>query len=300
MSDTERLTVDFTQEEEVLQILPRPALRSSANLSWNSIYVQQHQQPAWATPEYAHTRHMLLVHSPHVSIQVERQFDGRRQQEQFGGGTNIAIVPAMVGHQANWNQESPFTLLFLEPSRLIQVAYESVRVEQVELIPHHAMHDPLIEQIGRALATELETNQFKSQLFADSLTNALSIHLLRHYSSWQRPLREDVGGLSQRELQQVLEYINTNLVEDLTVSTIANELEMSQYYFSRLFKQSMGVSPYQYVIQQRIKRAKSLLRTTSLSVAAIASQIGFSNQNQFTIQFRKLTGTTPSGYRKQL
>ncbi len=299
MSEALPLTVDFTQEEEVLEVLPRPALRS-ANLGWDGIYVQQHQQPAWETPEYAHTRHMLLVHNPNLMIQAERRFDGRRQQEQFGGGKNIVIVPAMVGHQANWNQESPFTLLFLEPSRLLQVAYESITVERVELIPQHAMHDPLVEQIGRSLATELETNQFSSRLFADSLANALSIHLLRHYSNWQRPLREDVGGLSQRELKHAIEYINDNLSEDLTVSAIANELEMSQYYFSRLFKQSVGVSPYQYVVQQRIERAKYLLRTTTLSVAAIASQVGFSNQNQFTIQFRRLTGTSPSGYRKQL
>jgi AraC family transcriptional regulator len=297
MADLQPLTVDFTLEEQVLQILPRPPLRTSANLGWNGIYVQQHQQPTWETPEYAHTRHMLLVHNPNLTIQAERRFDGRRQQEQFGGGTNIVIVPATVLHQANWNQESPFSLLFLEPDRLTQVAYESV--DRVDLIPQHAMHDPLIEQIGRALAAELETNQLNSRLFVESLTTALSIHLLRHYSNWQR-LREYIGKLSQRKLRQAIEYINQNLTEDLTISEIADELEMSQYYFSRLFKQSIGVSPYRYIMQQRIERAKYLLRTTSLSVAAIAAQVGFSSQNQFTIQFRKLVGTTPSSYRRNL
>ncbi len=299
MSETS-LTVDFTQEDEVLQILPRLPLRSSANLGWNGVYVQQHQQPAWETPEYAHTRHMLLVHSPNLTIQAERWFDGRRQQEQFGGGTNIVIVPATVLHQANWNQESPFSLLFLEPDRLLQVAYESITVDRVELIPQYAMHDPLINQIGRLLAAELETNQSASRLFADSLTLALSIHLLRHYSNWQQPLREDTVGLPQRKFQQAIKYINENLAEDLTIGAIANELEMSQYYFSRLFKQSIGISPYQYVMQQRIERAKYLLRATSLAVTAIAAQVGFSSQNQLTIQFRKFTGTTPSGYRKNL
>lgn len=75
---------------------------------------------------------------------------------------------------------------------------------------------------------------------------------------------------------------------------------MSQYYFSRLFKQSTGVSPYQYVMQLRIERAKYLLQTTSLPIAAIAQQVGFTNQNQLTIQFRKFAQTTPSNYRKQL
>jgi AraC family transcriptional regulator len=96
------LTVDFTQEEEVLQILPRPALRSSENLGWKGLYVQQHQQPAWETPEYAHTRHMLLVHHPEQMVHSERAFDGRRQQEQLGRDNNVVIVPATVQHQANW------------------------------------------------------------------------------------------------------------------------------------------------------------------------------------------------------
>ena len=292
------LTVDFTQEEEVLQILPRPVVRSSKNLGWQGIYVQQHQQPAWETPEYAHTRHMLLVHNPNLTVQAERWFDGRRQQEQFSGGNSIVIVPATVLHQANWQQESPFSLLFIEPDRLIQVARESIAADRVQLMPHHAMHDPFIEQIGRSLTAELD-NQLNSRLFADSLTIALSIHLLRHYSDWQQPLREDTGGLPRRKLQQALEYINEYLAADLTITAIADELEMSPSYFSRLFRQSMGVPPYQYVMRQRVERAKYLLRTTSLSVAAIAAQVG-SNQNQLTIQFCKFAGTTPSSYRRNL
>lgn len=300
MSETQPLTVDFTQENDVLQILARPPLRSSENLGWYGIYLQQHQQPAWETPNYAHTKHMLLIHSPNLTVQAERWFDGHWQQEQFGGGTNIAIVPAGVQHRANWNQESSFSLLFLEPDRLVQVAHESVKAEQIDLLPHHAMNDPLITQIGRSLSAELESNQIGSRLFVDSLTIALTIHLLRHYSSWQQPLREDRGGLPRSKLQQAIAYINQHLREDISIAAIANELAMSQYYFSRLFKQSIGVSPYQYVMRQRIETAKHLLRTTSLSVAAIAQQVGFSNQNQLAIQFRKFTGTTPSSYRQQL
>lgn len=180
MSETQPLTVDFTQEDDVLQILPRLALRSSDRMGWNGIYVQQHQQPAWETPDYAHTRHMLLVHSTNVAVQAERWFDGRRQQEQFGGRNNIAIVPATVEHRANWNRESPFSLLFLDRDRLVQVAYESVRTESVRLIPQYAMHDPLIEQIGKSLTAELETNLFGSQLFADSLTRRVGDLFLKY------------------------------------------------------------------------------------------------------------------------
>lgn len=93
---------------------------------------------------------------------------------------------------------------------------------------------------------------------------------------------------------------NEHLSENLSLAAIADELKMSQYHFSRLFKQSINVSPYQYVIRQRLKWAKYLLRTTTLSITVIAKQVGFAHQNQLTVKFRKLTGTTPSNYRKQL
>jgi AraC family transcriptional regulator len=299
ISETRPLTIDFTREDNVLQILPRPAQRSSDGSGWDQIYIQQHHQPAWETPESAHTRHMLLVHgATEQAVQAERWFNGHRQPEQLGSGNNIAIIPAMVLHQANWNQESPFSLLFLEPDYLTQVAHELIGTNHVELIPHHAMSDPFIDQIARSLTAELESNLLGSRLFADSLTIALSIHLLRNYSDLQQPLRKASGGLPQRKLQQAIDYINDHLTEALTVNEIADQLQMSPYYFSRLFKQSIGMSPYQYVMRQRLERATFLLRTTSLSVAEIAMQVGFASQNQFAIQFRKFMQTTPSQYRK--
>jgi AraC family transcriptional regulator len=299
MPETQPITVDFTRTDDVLKVLPRPSLLSSENLGWNGIYVQQHQQPAWETPEYAHTRHMILIHGTEQPVQAERGFDGHRQQELLAQGSNIAIVPASIQHQVSWDQESDFTLLFLDPDFLVQVAYESISGDRIELMPQFAMHDPFIDQIGRSLAAELESNGLGSRLFAGSLTTALSIHLLRNYASRHQTLAEQIGGLPQRKLQQAIAYMHDRLIESLSLAEIANELNMSQYHFSRLFKQSMGISPYQYVMRLRIERAEYLLRTTSLTVAEIAKQTGFSNQNQLTIQFRKFTGVTPSNYRKQ-
>jgi AraC family transcriptional regulator len=191
-------------------------------------------------------------------------------------------------------------VLSLEPERLAKIAYESVTTERVELIPHYAMQDPFIDHIGKSLTAELTEDRFGSQLLVDSLTIALSIHLLRHYSNGRKPLHDYQRGLPKRKMQRAIAYIHDHLAEDLTIAAISDELEMSQYYFSRLFKQAIGVSPYQYVIEQRIEAAKQLLKKTPLPISAISERVGFANQNQLTIQFRNLTGTTPSNYRKQL
>jgi AraC family transcriptional regulator len=300
MSEKQPLIIDFAQKDDVMQIVPRSPLRSSEDLGWNEIHVQQHCQPAWESPECAQTTHIVIVGLSSDLVQTERWFDGSRQQEQLGGRNNVAIVPAMVPHRSSWNEEASFSLLSIEPDRLTKIAYESVTTEFVELIPHYAMQDTFIDRIGKSLTAELTEDRFGSHLLVDSLTIALSIHLLRHYSDWHKPLRDYQGGIPKRKMQQAIAYIHDHLADDLTIAAIADELEMSQYYFSRLFKQSIGVSPYRYVMEQRIEATKQLLRKTPLPISVIADQVGFANQNQLTIQFRNLTGTTPSNYRKQL
>jgi AraC family transcriptional regulator len=300
MSEKQPLIIDFAQKDDVMKIVPRSPLRSSEDLGWNEIHVQQHCQPAWESPECAQTTHIVIVGLSSDLVQTERWFDGSRQQEEIGGRNNIAIVPAMVPHRSSWNQEASFSLLSIEPDRLTKIAYESVTTEHVELIPHYAMQDIFIDRIGQSLTAELAEDRFGSQLLVNSLTIVLSIHLLRHYSNWQKPLRDYQGGMPKRKLQQAIAYIHEHLADDLTIAAIADELEMSQYYFSRLFKQSIGVSPYRYVMEQRIEAAKQLLKRTPLSISVIADRVGFANQNQLTIQFRNLTGTTPSNYRKHL
>lgn len=300
MSEKQPLTADITQkDDDVLKIFPRLTLRSSENLGWNGIHVQQHCQPAWESPESAQTTHIVIVALNSDLVQSERWFDGRRQQEQIGSGNNIAIVPAMVQHRGSWNQEASFSVLSLEPDRLTKIAYESVITGRVELIPHYAMQDTFIDRIGKSLAMELTEERFGSQLLVDSLTIALSIHLLRHYSDWHKPLRDDRGGMPKRKLERAISYIHDHLAEDLTIEAISDKLEMIQYYFSRLFKQAIGVSPYRYVLEQRIEAAKHLLKKTPLPISIISERVGFANQNQLTIQFRNLTGATPSNYRKR-
>ena len=105
-------------------------------------------------------------------------------------------------------------------------------------------------------------------------------------------------GLSKRKLQEVLQYIHQNLSEDLSLQTIATHIGFSQYYFCRLFKESTGLTPYQYIIQQRIERAKQLLIQDHYSIVDIALQVGFANQSHFCQRFRRITGVSPRTYRK--
>jgi AraC family transcriptional regulator len=104
--------------------------------------------------------------------------------------------------------------------------------------------------------------------------------------------------LSPENLRDTLDYIQEHLSEEITLEAIANHIGISQYYFSHLFKQSMGVSPYQYVLQQRVERAKQLLKQSNLSIVEIALECGFANQTHLTKHFRNLVGLSPKAYQE--
>jgi AraC family transcriptional regulator len=104
-------------------------------------------------------------------------------------------------------------------------------------------------------------------------------------------------GLTHTRLQQVLDYIQTHLDRDLSLSELAKVINISPTYFASAFKQAIDISPHQYVIQQRVEQAKLMLSKTDLAISDIALQVGFASQSHLTQQFKRLTGMTPKQIR---
>lgn len=137
-----------------------------------------------------------------------------------------------------------------------------------------------------------------SNLYANSLANLLVVQLPREYSSRKMPAEKRyVNGLTIRKLALVLDFIESDLSEDLSLSLLANFAGLNEYHFLRMFKQSTGVTPHQYVINQPIERAKELLTRTNMTVTEIAYLLGFSTPAHFTRHFRRKTGATASELR---
>jgi AraC family transcriptional regulator len=126
------------------------------------------------------------------------------------------------------------------------------------------------------------------------------VHLLRNYAATQVRLSLPTDGLPAYYLQRVTDYIHDSLEQDIKLADLAAVLDMSQFHFGRCFKQALGLSPHQYIIQQRVERAKQLLRHKELSLSEIAFQCGFSSQSHLGEWFRKTVGITPKAYRKTL
>lgn len=124
------------------------------------------------------------------------------------------------------------------------------------------------------------------------------LHPHLHQDQDAKPEPDTRNGLSTVKLDAVLAHIQTNLDQRINLSDLAAIAGMSSHYFCRLFKQSMGVTPYHYILQQRVERAKQLLKQQDLSIADIALQCGFANQSHMTRHFHQQTGMTPKVYRQ--
>ena len=105
--------------------------------------------------------------------------------------------------------------------------------------------------------------------------------------------KDYTDGLSRSALRQVIEYVHAHLDQELGLAELAAIAHLSPHYFTRLFKQSTGSTPHQFVIRCRVERAKTLLLSGKSSIAEIAQQVGFANQAHLNVHIKRSLGVTP-------
>jgi AraC family transcriptional regulator len=293
--------VDFAKEKEegYQRIFDKPPLLSSASTHWDELLICYDHFLPGQTPEICAKQHgiAIFVNMPKPA-QVKRIIDGRCVNECVAQG-DMVIVPADTWTQTYSDTAAGAILVSLDTQVFARTIEETTERNSIELIPHFSTPDPLIHQIGLALKRALENAESTSRLYAETMTNALMMHMLQSYCAQRLTLPTYTGGLSKLKLQRVLDYIYAHLDCDLSLKELAAIVQISPHYFAQLFKQSTGISPHQYVIQQRIKRARELLKKQELTIADVAKIVGFVDQSHFHRHFKRLVGITPKAFLQQ-
>jgi AraC family transcriptional regulator len=286
---------------EAPDVPPEHVLLSSSGRGWSGVDAAeiQHPQDDFGTP--AIPRHVLVVNLGNP-FDVKETIRGR---EGYLGSGGIVVLPA--GAPREWHLERRGEVrhlhLYLDPALVRGVAAGAgLDPEKAQLVEALGVRDPQIEHAAMSLLSELRSGELGASIYAESLANVLAVNLLRRHSSLGRSSarkleHERPGGLPETSLRTALDYVGDNLAADLSLADIAREVGLSPYHFSRMFKISMGISPHQYVMRQRIERAKVLLKRTDLPVGVVAREVGFASSSHFAQQFRRLVGFAPSDLR---
>jgi AraC family transcriptional regulator len=164
--------------------------------------------------------------------------------------------------------------------------------------PSFALKDSVLRQLVQACQDEIAESGDLGRLFMDGLAVAILTRVYRCYADVPFP-KITKGGLTPRDTQRVLSYIEEHLHRDIGLGELAASVSLSAHYFIEAFKKTIGMPPYRYLLHRRVQRAKDLLLREDLSPAKIAEEVGFSSQSQLTINFRKIVGTTPARYRRE-
>jgi AraC family transcriptional regulator len=144
-----------------------------------------------------------------------------------------------------------------------------------------------------ALRAGTQTGDACHGMFGEALSTALAVHLLREYGAAVPGPERQYGGLPREKLVRAVKYLQDQLHTDVTVSGIAQAVYLSPYHFTKLFKESTGQSPYQYVVDARVKKAKELLTTGKFTIGEVAHHAGFADQSHLTHHFKKVLGLPP-------
>jgi AraC family transcriptional regulator len=105
--------------------------------------------------------------------------------------------------------------------------------------------------------------------------------------------------LKPKQVKAVVEYIRSQLHSELRLEQIANQVGISPYYLAHAFRTTTEISPHQYVLHCRLERSQCSLRSTQMTIAEIAYEVGFSSQSHMTTVFRRMLYITPNKYRQQ-
>ncbi|MEQ9640142.1 MAG: AraC family transcriptional regulator [Alphaproteobacteria bacterium] len=278
-------------------------LGSSRDTDWRHMLAERwrHAPGELGPIEPRETEVVVMVRG--ASARVKRRGDGLVQDADAGPGT-VWLCPAGIREDRieiyGDIGETVHMYLPAAPLSLSALADVDVDPDNVRLRYEGGFRDPLIEQIGLSVLREMQDPAPGSRLLIDTLSAALSAHIIRHYSNLSPAaarLPRLKGALDNRRLNAVLDFVEAHLEQNLTLQELADEAGLSAYHFARAFKTAVGHSPHAYLNQRRVARARRLLSEGEAPLADVALACGFCSQPHFTRAFKGATGLTPGVFR---
>ncbi|HEV7321467.1 MAG TPA: AraC family transcriptional regulator [Ensifer sp.] len=201
-------------------------------------------------------------------------------------------------YKADLSGTFDFALLEIGAGALDRIADAGDLAGVSELRPLAGSPDPVLGGLLGALFASVDGSMDRSALFVDQLSVAIGVHVVRQYGNGRA--ESAVGGrrLSQRSQARIRDLVQSRLDGELTVEELAGACNLSQATFLRAFRETMGSTPYRWLLQQRIEKAKHFLHFSQASLSEIATTCGFSDQSHFTRAFVQAVGTTPRQWRR--
>jgi len=279
-----------------------PSILRRQTAAWDAVEVENVEVLRHEPFDYKFTasRHLLIASEGVNRDDGETHVDGLPRSHLRAWNRKLTFIPA--GHRFyGWQKPralSRGTHLYIDPRSLL--LQSALRFSETQFRPRLFFFDHDLWETVLKLRAQVKNSDRSQSAYVEALSLALAYELMSMNEGVPLPDARLRGGLPGWQQAKLAQYIDEHLAEDVSLASLAELVQLSPFHFSRAFKQSFGMPPHRYLTSRRIERAKSLLAERKLSVTEIGLDIGFSETSAFTSAFRKVTGETPTSYRRSL
>lgn len=239
-------------------------------------------------------RHAVIVHLGGPMRRLETELDGVAARPGPPSAGDIWVVPAgrRYASQASGGRIR-YGVLYVEPEALADLAGDG------GIAPRFAHRDEFLYRSVERLAELIGQDDDVSGMLGAGLGQALALHLAQHYRTHDAAAGPDGPRLSERAQTRLQERIHAHLGDRITLDDLAAIAGMSPHTLLVAFRRAFGTTPAQYVIAQRLRRARWLLANTAQDITAIALETGFASHSHLTTAFKRQVGLTPRDFRRR-
>lgn len=205
----------------------------------------------------------------------------------------ITIIQCNAPHRYETHSDEPWDFLWFHYNGTAAHIYYN-------LYNKNDLYFHVVSPSGKeaALIEKITSISSKYNIDKDLKTSEWITQLMTSFILEKRKNDQQDSPLIAEKLDNAIKYMTDHLIDRITVSDISNSVFLSQYHFLRIFKKQTGLTPYEYLINLRINKAKELLISTDSCLDTIAANSGFTDTKNLIYNFKRIVHLTPNAYRK--
>ncbi|MEX3646609.1 helix-turn-helix transcriptional regulator [Mycolicibacterium porcinum] len=234
---------------------------------------------------------------PHHVVVVHRSGQLQSMEIEFASGPSGRTIPQVGDVWVIPAEHRYAALAHGHTVQFCELTIPTAVLADRDLAPRIRHRDPLIHQLIERMNTVVDRDDVTARLLTETLTETLRLHLVDQFARGSAGGRRR-SGLDHQTRDKVIEYLEYSLDAEISVAGLADLADMTVAEFTAAFAAAFGATPYQFVLDRRIQRAKRLLITTTKPITEIGMAVGFSTPSHFATTFKSRIGMTPSSYRR--
>lgn len=260
---------------------------------YNKVKLEEYHFSTFESAEQAVKGHRLVINIGNA-VNVHWKNSNNKWNNKLYEPGCLSFVPNGQPNEVYCEQNIDIMIIEINQDYIKQ----TLGINNLELKEVRGIMDNMIYQLALYLREEQKCGKIASKIFSESIIAGLAIQIGTKYNINKKEIYAPKGKLSSTQLKHLIDYCNSNIESDISIEKLSKQVNLSPFHFIRSFKNTVGLTPYQYIVHMRIEKSKQLIKQNKYSLMEIALRLGYSDQSHFSNSFKKIIGITPHDFKK--